>query len=244
MGIDKFYVFLDDDDEKFNYSHPDLILIQNWKDRVGFKWDDSKDEPLNRNEKQRLAFEEGSRMAQIDGIDYIIHIDSDELLYGNYPSQVFQSRPDAGAFHFQNEELAPDRTDYKNCFLEGVRFHSDKSRFTAYGNGKAAGVVGEAEWNGPHYLNANKTAEIPSEELKVLHYPSCNLDETQKRAKQYGSFTEKSGKWSENHKKNRELNGCIGFECQQKAEEIFSERMADENSKRINPFSQENWEKN
>jgi hypothetical protein len=225
-GVDKFYIFLDDDQEELGVQDPRLIIVRNWKDRLGFKWDPKKDEPANRNEKQRLAFEEGSRMAERDGIRYIIHIDSDELLYGKHPVEVFSRWPDSHAFHFKNEEMAPDRDDYMNCFKDGKKFHGDPTKFIAYGNGKSAGVAGKATWFGPHYMKGQGQREIPPEDLRVLHYPSCNLDETLKRARQYGNFQDNSAGWSGHHKETRDVLMNCGTECYEKAREQFRKRMA------------------
>lgn len=230
--IAKFYIFMDDDNEEFGVTDHRLILIRNWKDRLGFKWNNEKDEPANRNEKQRLAFEEGSRMAQQDGIRYIVHIDSDELLYGpTSPAEVFSRYPNSHAFHFKNEELAPDREDYQNCFKEGTKFHSDPTRFTAYGNGKSAGVAGMCTWFGPHFVKGQNAKEIPPEELRVLHYPSCNLQETIKRAKQYGKFQDNSAGWSEHHKETRDALVDCEDTCELKARDQFKKRMAGPDAK-------------
>jgi len=231
--IDKFYIFMDDDTEELAAWDPRLILVRNWKDRLGFKWDDAKDEPANRNEKQRLAFEEAQRMAMADGIQYIIHIDSDELLYGPPPAEVFSKYPEAHVFHMKNEELAPDRMDYVNCFEEGRQFHTDPHRFIAYGNGKGAGRVGLAEWHGPHFLKGKVSQDIPPEELRVLHYPSCNVTETIKRAKQYGNFKDDSAGWSAHHKETRDVLSICDQNCEDLAQEQFKKRMAGADAKHI-----------
>ena len=231
--IDKFYIFLDDDSEELDAWDPRLIVVRNWKDRLGFKWNQAKDEPANRNEKQRLAFEEGQRMAEADGIRYIIHIDSDELLSGGPPAEVFSRYPDAHVFHMQNEELAPDRMDYHNCFKEGRKFHENPERFTAYGNGKGAGVVGLSVWHGPHFLKGVISQDIPPEELRVLHYPSCNIHETIKRAKQYGNFKDNSAGWSAHHKETRDVLLNCDQNCEDLAHEQFKKRMAGPDAKNL-----------
>lgn len=231
--VDKFYIFLDDDNETLQGWHPNLVVTRNWKDRLGFKWDHSKDEPANRNEKQRLAFEEAQRMAQRDGFQYIIHIDSDELLWGRDPVEVFLKYPDASVFHMKNEELAPDREDYFDCFKEGRKFHSDPSRYTAYGNGKSAGRVGHAEWFGPHFMKGQVSQEILPDDLKVLHYPSCNIQETIKRAKQYGNFKDNSAGWSTHHKETRDVLSNCDKNCEDLARAQFQKRMAGPEAKTI-----------
>ena len=233
-NIDKFYIFQDDDDEDFGVRDDRLILVKNWKDKLGFKWDDTKDEPINRNRKQRFAFEAGHRMAMQDDIKYIIHIDSDELLYGQDPSKVFSKYPEATVFHIQNEELAPTCHNYTNCFREGTRFHSDPDRFIGYGNGKAAGVVGKCRWYGPHYFRGGPSIDIPNEELVVLHYPACNLEETIKRSRQYGNFRDESGIWTDHHKETRDLLVECDGDCEERALFQFKKRMADDSSKKIN----------
>jgi len=231
--IDKFYIFLDDDSEELDAWDPRLILVRNWKDRLGFKLDPGKDDPANVREKQRLAFEEGQRMAEADGIKYIIHIDSDELLSGGPPAEVFSMYPDAHVFHMQNEELAPDRMDYHNCFKEGRKFHENPERFTAYGNGKGAGVVGLSAWHGPHFLKGSISQDIQPEELRVLHYPSCNIQETIKRAKQYGNFKDNSAGWSAHHKETRDVLLNCDQNCEDLAHEQFKKRMAGPNAKNL-----------
>lgn len=229
MGIKKFYIFLDDENETIGVSDPSLILIQNWKDRLGFKWNDSTDEPTNRNEKQRLAFEEAQRMAAKDDIQWLVHIDSDELLYGDPPSRVFENSR-ADSFKIKNWEMAPDDFNYKNCFKEGKKFHTEHGKYIAYINGKSACRVGKGAWGGPHDLFSEFEYEIPEEDLKVLHYPSCNLSETMKRAKQYGNFENTEGRWSEHHKATRDVLASCSENCDQKALEQFKKRMADDAS--------------
>ena len=228
MGIDRFYLFADDDDEKFDTGDLSVTVLKRWKDRLGFKYDESKDAPENVRERQRLAFEEGMRMAEKEGVVYLAHIDSDELLWGpNKVADALDKYPDAGSFHMQNEELAPEKMDMENCFEEGTKFHSDPSRFTAYGNGKAIGVVGRSSWNGPHYLKSEEPlVEIPREELRVLHYPSCNLKETIKRAKQYGQFEDNSAGWSDHHRMTRDALADCDDDCEEKARGVFEKRMA------------------
>lgn len=224
MGINRFYIF-QDSEEDLGPVDPSVILIKNWKDRLGYNFDPEMDQPANVRVRQQLAFDEGHRMAQRDGMDYIVHIDCDELLYGDRPASVFDRYPRSGAFHLVNEELAPDRMDYKNCFVEGKKFHADPSRFTAYGNGKAAGRVGQCEWHGPHFLKGRDPVNVPRDQLRVLHYPSCNLDETLKRAKRYGEFKSDSAGWSKHHIETRDaLVGC-GADCEERARDVFSKRM-------------------
>ena len=233
MKIDRFYIFADDDNEDLGVMDPAVMIIKNWKDRLGYTWNPDLDEPANVRVRQELAFQEGCRLAQKEGIKYIVHIDSDELLWGDEPAVVFDRYPDSSAFHMRNEELAPDRMDYTNCFLEGHKFHSDPRRYTAYGNGKAAGRVGQCQWHGPHYILGQNLKEIPDTELRVLHYPSCNVSETLKRARQYGNFQDNSAGWSDHHKATRDALWDCGTECEKRAREVFSKRMADESSKTI-----------
>jgi len=233
MNIERFYLFADDDAEDFGILDPKVQVIKNWKGRLGYSWDANIDEPANVRVRQEVAFNEGQRMAQRDGIKYLVHIDSDELLWGRDPAKVFAKYPDSTSFHMKNEELAPDRMDYQNCFLEGTKFHSDPTRFTAYGNGKAAGVAGQCEWFGPHYLKGQNTKELSEDELRVLHYPSCNIKETLKRARQYGNFQDDSAGWSQHHKETRDALANCGEECEARAREVFTKRMANSSYKTI-----------
>lgn len=233
MNIDQFYIFADDDSEDLGISDPKVQVVKNWKGRLGYQWDANIDEPANVRVRQQLAFNEAQRMAQQDGIKYLVHIDSDELLWGQDPAIVFSKYPGTTSFHMKNEELAPDRMDYTNCFLEGTKFHSDPARFTAYGNGKAAGVVGQCQWYGPHYIKGQNTKELSEGELRVLHYPSCNITETLKRARQYGNFKDDSAGWSDHHKETRDALMTCDADCEARAREVFKKRMANSSCKTI-----------
>lgn len=233
MGIDKFYVFLDDDRENIIIDDPALEVHRIWKDRLGFKFNDKIDEPANVRVRQDLIVREGLRLAARDDIKYMVHIDSDELLYGPQPAgRVFSSYP-VDAFHMKNAEMAPDRKDYQNCFLEGTWFHGDPTNFIAYGNGKGACVVGRAEPHGPHNFKGERVVELPDHELKVLHYPSCNIDETLKRAKNYGKFKDNSAGWSDHHKETRDVLTSCGSDCREKAESQFEKRMVGPDAYRV-----------
>ena len=226
MGVNKFYVFLDNSSEDLKFEDPDLVIVRDWKERLGYLDDPNIDEPANRNRKQDMAVSEGMKMAENDDIRYIVHIDSDELLYGPETASEVFSRYKADVFHMKNAEMAPDRKDYKNCFMEGTWFHGDPIKFIAYGNGKSGGVVGKTSPYGPHYFAGDVLVDIPEHELKVLHYPSCNIEETIKRAKNYGNFSNVSAGWSEHHKETRDVLANCDSDCKEKAEQQFEKRMA------------------
>ena len=122
MGVNKFYIFMDDENEKLEVNDPSLIVDQNWKDRLGYQFDSKIDEPANVRVKQDLIVREGMRMAEADNMKYIVHIDSDELLYGPRPASQTFSRYSESSFHMKNIEMAPDRKDYKN-WLNGGLLH-------------------------------------------------------------------------------------------------------------------------
>ena len=221
--IDRMYIFQDDDSEDLGVESEKVVLVKNWKDRLGYRKNPRLDEPSNWNRRQRLAFEEGQRMAEQDGMTWIVHIDSDELLYGKDPAEVFGRHPWSNAFHFWNEEVAPEKFNHQNCFKECTKFHEDPANFMAYGNGKSAGRVGKCTWNGPHYFK-EKSVEVPPEDLRVLHYPACNLEEFAKRKQRYGNFTDASGTWADKHVAMRETDDL---------ESLFARRFPGPDAKEI-----------
>jgi len=233
MKIARFYIFLDEDSENLGQFGSSVEFYRNWKSRLGYTHDSTIDEPANVRVKQDLIVREGLRLAQKDGIKYLVHIDSDELLYGPRPASEVFARYSADAFHMQNTELAPDRMDYQNCFIEGRFFHKNPERFIAYGNGKAAGVVGRSIPYGPHNFKGKIVKEIPKEELMVLHYPSCNIEETMKRAQNYGKFKDDSAGWSDHHKETRDALTTCKMDCKERAEIQFKKRMAGTDSYEI-----------
>lgn len=149
--------------------------------------------------KQSLNMEMAIVMARDAGMDWIIHLDTDELIYpaGNREYSVRQLLADVPGnvdmVIFPNYESSVERDDVKEPFSEVSMFkknydhltkdvyfgnYKDATRgnpnyFLTYGNGKAAARIQDhLRPNGAHrWHNYMKTPnEIKLEEAAVLHY--------------------------------------------------------------------------
>ncbi|KAL0714645.1 hypothetical protein Bca4012_021624 [Brassica carinata] len=150
--------------------------------------------------KQSLNMEMAIKMAQDSGMEWIIHLDTDELIHPSGTGYEYSLRKllgnisaDVDAVIFPNYESSVERDDIKEPFSEvsmfkknydhlprDVYFGSYKEAtrgnpnyFLTYGNGKAAArVQNHLRPNGAHrWHNYRKSPkEIKLEEAAILHY--------------------------------------------------------------------------
>ncbi|GFP90915.1 glycosyltransferase-like kobito 1 [Phtheirospermum japonicum] len=154
-------------------------------------------------------------MAREAGMDWIIHLDTDELMYPagsqEYSVQnILSDVPwDVDMVIFPNYESAVERDDIKEPFSEVTMFkknldhlanetyvvnykkvyHGNPHYFLTYGNGKsAARVQDHLRPNGAHrWHNYLKMPnEIKSEEAAVLHYPYAKFSDLTSRRDRCG----------------------------------------------------------
>jgi hypothetical protein len=241
IGIDKIYIYIDDPNDSAiniidNYSVVNkkikmTIMDDKWLTDNNYKTDNNKDEPLNWNVRQDKCVDNALELAKTDNIDILIHIDCDELLYSqsNKKLQDVFNISNKNTFKIKNYEIAPDRDNYENCFVENKFFRKNGDNYIAYGNGKGAGRVGKVKSNGPHEMteinSSTKHFEINEKDLVVLHYVSCNLEEMIKKYKLYSNFSKKNWEWAKLHLESRDKLSQCSDDCIIKAKELFKKRM-------------------
>lgn len=185
--------------------------------------------------RQILNAEYAISLAKEEGLQWLIHIDADELIYvrNNQPlGNILQSSKNEGKYYlkFINYEVAPNTENYQNCFVEGTHFKTNGFRYIAYANGKAGIYIGEnisIGVNGVHTFRTNWKHET-SGEIVVLHYPSCNFEEFLKKYVILGSFPDQ---WFgtipisiQFHKDARDvISGCTDSTevCEQNARNLY-----------------------
>ncbi|CAD7694702.1 unnamed protein product [Ostreobium quekettii] len=148
---------------------------------------------------QSLNMEVAIMQAREDGVDWIFHLDTDELLYPG-GTETFSIQEymdgldhDVDAVVFPNYEGLAETDDITNPFTEVTLFkrnfahvnseqyfkkykmvaRGNPNYFTTYGNGKSAGKIQpHLRSNGAHrwYIYGKKPKEITSTEPTVLHY--------------------------------------------------------------------------
>ena len=179
MGIARFYIRLEDTPslEEYLAEQPDVVV---WTGQST-----GKNEYTDKQRRQDDLVNKALQQAAQDGMSWIIHIDSDELLAG--PDGVLdevRALPDnVRVFWMQNEEAKfaaiPRSTD--QCFAAATFVNCSKNpdQCASYGNGKGGGrVAPDVSSHGPHRFKSNRpgSKEPKLSKLIVQHYESCDFD--------------------------------------------------------------------
>ena len=189
-GIRKFYVRVEDTPELAS-------LLQNppWDKLVEVEFASGPRDYFTQMDRQSFHIERVLPRARAEGLEFLLHIDDDELLYcpAGLPSlhaALARAPLGAGDLHMQNLEAYVPGTDCVNPFEECTAFKHRTDRFCAYSNGKAFGRLRCTELSpaGPHHyrlgLNApgsSGTHEIPPTTAVVLHYESATYPAWRKK---------------------------------------------------------------
>merc|ERR1719169_75169 len=92
------------------------------------------------------------KIAQETGIDWLVHIDDDELLYVPTHRKVGEILAALPALYRQayvpNVEAVYKDANVKNCFAESPEVNTNPYAFVSYANGKSAVRVGSANDEG------------------------------------------------------------------------------------------------
>ena len=211
-GIGHLFLFFDDPDD------PAIDALTKYKQVTYFRcddqyWAESGFTVLTSdiNQKQIINANIGLRLAREMGIDWITHIDSDELLYAEEGIATALSRiaPNIDVVSFQVLEAVPEQLEY-DCMFEQVRLFKKTHRrlnrlfFTLAKTLACKGAFYNGEYfRGHHYKTALRTsanvqsmgihepagdeghplAMMKTRNIKLLHYDAC-------------AFTTWSKKWS------------------------------------------------
>lgn len=197
IGFNKLYIIFDDENENTDYviNSNNVVIFKNdtnWKKELEklpnmSQFINEKKEVMSR---QILNFTNARNYAKLDNIDFLLHIDADELFYPESENlqNIFNNRYDVINFH--NFEMIPSRDNYDNCFMDGTNFKTNPGIFNAYSNGKSAVKVNsDAEIAGVHDFVSNN--KLFSNIGKILHYPSCNFNEYISKYKILGKFSDR-----------------------------------------------------
>lgn len=159
---------------------------------------------------QSLNMERAIQLAQRDGVDWLLHIDTDELVHPggtrhfSLQEVLAAVAPEVDVLVFPNHESLPERADVRDPFLEVTLFkrnyqhvqgelysrnyaavaHGNPNYFITYANGKAAARVQPGlRPNGAHRWNnyAKAVREETSAATGVLHYTYNRLSDLKNR---------------------------------------------------------------
>jgi hypothetical protein len=176
VGIKKFYVRLEDS--------PGVAAFLETQKDVWFKQGESDKENNYTTQITRQTNFVNSILpaAAEEGIDWVIHIDVDELLEGDVLGTLATLDPKMLIAKIKNIEAVYSEEE-PTCFSAKKFIRCDKGGpCTAYVNGKGAGrPVKGVTLGGAHDFVYNGTvdpavtAQIEFEQFHVLHYDSCSI---------------------------------------------------------------------
>ena len=183
LGISHFYIRLEDTHHLIEYlkSQPDVTL------ELGNS--SSSNQFFSLMERQVKMVDTFVKQCKMDNIDYIIHIDSDEILDGSL-DEIYNLPDTIDTFWMENHEAVyrdiPGKED--NCF-EAVKYRNcsdENSGCASYINGKGGARITQTTGldGGPHRFRSSKP-DKKLKFLKVLHYESCDFDQYIKKYNQY-----------------------------------------------------------
>jgi hypothetical protein len=124
---------------------------------------------MQRQERQVRRSVQESRVA---GIEWLFHVDDDELLYFDMPfSRIVDGlAPGVTCVVLVNIEAVPRSLD-PECAFEDIEVFT-QHKMLAYRNGKSAGRCMDADWHGPHRFTGSYHV-VPVARACVLHFESC-----------------------------------------------------------------------
>lgn len=231
IGIDYFYLFDDDSSS---------VIINNTDDRIKrIVYNDDYLEDLKNcslvnkygqyykkevMSRQVLNTQIALKKAKEDKVDWLLHIDGDELLYfpksdkgyENIQTRLQNVPDDVDWFLIKNNEVIINNS-VDNCFTDLVYFKNQNGSklYKAYGNGKGLTKVKDGmEPAGVHeFYNSKieKDRHFIMADTFILHYPSCRFNEWKKKYENLGYFPDKywnqpnNNKVFDSHAKSRDI---------------------------------------
>ena len=168
LGISRFYIRLEDTPELVEYlkSQPDV--------HVTVADSNSADEYVDLMTRQGDMVNASLDVCKSDGIDWLIHIDCDEVLDGDL-NEIRSLPSDVGTFWMQNYEAKYDKipSESDSCFKSSTFVNCDTGVCASYANGKGGGRVRVSRANGPHRFSS--TLKEVKLKMIVKHYESCDF---------------------------------------------------------------------
>ncbi len=159
-------------------------LLEKYKDKVIVEYDDLVDKSDNywtQMDRQKEFVNNVIKDCLSKSIEWLAHIDSDELLWFSKPIKDILSNIDK-KFSFitlKNYEAVYPNDSLNNPFLETNNFRY--KGHLAYGNGKSIGRVSEnLKYNGPHLFSGSQYEISPILSI-VLHFESPTFEHWYKK---------------------------------------------------------------
>lgn len=190
VGVHNFYIWLEDSDDLETVLKTHAAKLQKEKKtpikvyveigKVDRKKEDNYTDLMTR---QQSFVNNMITRARADGVDWVFHIDDDELLHprshNDWRAVLGEVTPECSSVHITNwEGFSPEQPQSSWITDSGVRYMTSQCKhlYAAYTNGKSASktTMGQAA-NGPHHFRGGKECELNEEAGVVLHHDSLAL---------------------------------------------------------------------
>jgi len=191
VGIQNFYIWLEDTDElepvlksfgaqlQREKKMPIVVYVE--IGRVNRSTEDNYTDLMTR--QQNFVNKMITRARQ-DGVDWVFHIDDDELLHPrshrDWRSVLSEVKPECSSVHITNwEGFSPEQPTGSWITDAGVRYMTSKCKhlYAAYSNGKSASKTSVGQQaHGPHHFRGGKECELAEDTGVVLHHDSRPVD--------------------------------------------------------------------
>lgn len=190
IGIDKMFLFFD------NPKDEAIEILKDYKKVICFKCDDEHwnnqgvTNKISIERKQKL----NSKIVLEKKYDWVIHIDSDELIYLKKPLKEFLNKisKDTDFMRLVTMEALPEKTHYKNRLEEVDLFKINIPKISKrYFMGNSAGksitrISNRIEDLGIHTPNAKNGYNLKhkfSLTGRILHYDCCGFEDWESKWK-------------------------------------------------------------
>ncbi len=182
LGISHFYIRLENTPELVDYlsSQPDITL------EVGTS--NAANQYSSLIDRQIKMANQTLQLCKDDGIDWLIHIDCDEIIEGDL-NEIYNLPNSIDSFWMQNYEAVyesiPKQED--TCFQ--AKYFKDcgkaKSGCVSYINGKSGGRVTDGvKLVGPHRFEGKKK-QVKLKKVIVKHFESCDFEQYIQKYQRY-----------------------------------------------------------
>jgi len=175
MGIIRFYIRLEDSEDLEEYLRGQKDITLEIGKSTG------KDEYKEIQIRQCTMVDAALKKAEEDNINWLLHIDCDELLEGDLDE--FHKLSDKVRTIVMNnkEAVYKDIPREKDMCFSAVKFRDctdSSSGCVSYVNGKSGGrAVYDVKCFGPHRFTSNRVdAEEKTLDMKILHFESCDFN--------------------------------------------------------------------
>uniref|UniRef100_A0A6S8CGW5 Glycosyltransferase family 92 protein n=1 Tax=Aureoumbra lagunensis TaxID=44058 RepID=A0A6S8CGW5_9STRA len=191
IGVERFYVRCEDTPELAS-----IVQKAPWSYVVEVEYImQSERDYFVQMDRQANNVSNAIQKAKIAGLDWLLHIDDDELLYCPHgPQQFFQLLRSLDGHiceaHMQNIEALVPTDECIKPFTSCTCFVISTTKFASYTNGKSIGRIsclgGSLKPHGPHHFRCattNNKSNVKSRSVQVapaigviLHYESCTYE--------------------------------------------------------------------